>query len=96
MSGKIEIECPTCRTEIVVDDGTGAIVWSKAPERPARGDLDSMIREIDESRESRDSVFEKSMSMQKDRERILEARFREAMERAKDDDEKPFNPLDYE
>lgn len=99
MTDRIELECPTCKTEIVVDPETKAILMSREPKRAARGDLDSMIAGIVTGKESRDSLFEKQMSQQKNRERVLDAKFKAAVEKAKKDDgspSRPINPMDLD
>lgn len=97
MSDRVSVECPTCSTEIVLDPETGAVLSSRRPASKSGNDLDSMIAAVHSSKETRESIFEKSMSQQKHRDRILDARFREAVERAKESDEEPpLNPMDLD
>jgi hypothetical protein len=54
-----------------------------------------MVRDLDHQKQRRESLFEQEMSSQKDRERLLEEKFKEALKRA-DKDDKPYrNPLDW-
>jgi hypothetical protein len=45
----------------------------------------------------RESIFSQELGSQKDRERLLEEKFREALKRADKDKDKPYrNPLDMD
>jgi len=49
------------------------------------------------SEQTRDQLFAQELNSQKDRERILDEKFREAMKRADTEKDKPFiNPLDVD
>ena len=52
---------------------------------------------MNKQKEARDNIFAQEMSSQKDRERILEEKFKEAMKRAEGELDKPYkNPLDLD
>ena len=52
---------------------------------------------MSKQKELREQIFAQEMSSMKDRERLLEEKFREAMKRADTDSDKPFrNPLDMD
>jgi hypothetical protein len=45
----------------------------------------------------REQIFQQELGSQKDRERLLEEKFQEAMKRAEKDKDKPFiNPMDVD
>jgi uncharacterized NAD-dependent epimerase/dehydratase family protein len=93
---KFSIICPCCEAALTVDAQTGAIL-SHEEKRRAHGTFDELRGELDKQKELREQLFAQEMSSQKDRERLLEEKFREAMKRAGDDKDVPFkNPLDLD
>ena len=61
------------------------------------GSFDDLKGELGKQREVRDALFSQEMSSVKDRERLLDEKFREAMKRADVDKDKPYiNPLDMD
>lgn len=96
MSGNIEICCPCCQATIVIDPVSGQILLHKAKETTATHSIDSLMNQMASKKSEMAKRFEKEMESQKDRSRILEEKFKEAMQRA-DKSEKPMpNPLDLE
>ncbi len=93
---KFSIICPCCEAAITVDAQTGAIL---AHEEKAKklGSFEDLKSDLDRQKEVRENIFAQEMSSQKDRSRILEEKFQEALKRADTDSDKPFrNPLDLE
>jgi uncharacterized protein YPO0396 len=92
---KIEITCPCCEATIVIDRESGAILFSKPKERPSGAfSLESMVSNLESQRNEAARKFEKQIESQKDRSRLLEEKFKEALERADKSDKRPFNPMD--
>ncbi len=93
---KFSIICPCCEAALIVDAQTGAIL-SHEEKKKIHGSFDELRGELDKKKELREQLFAQEMSSQKDRERLLEEKFREAMKRAGDDKDVPFkNPLDLD
>ena len=93
----IEITCPCCQSEIVVDRVTGEILLHK--EKPTKGgkSFEQMVSDLAASKSEMEKKFEKGLESQRDRSRILEERFKEAMKRAeKEPDKKVINPMDLD
>ena len=93
---KFNIICPCCEANLTIDAETGAIL---AHEEKAKklGSFEDLKNDLAKQKELRENLFAQEMSSQKDRERILEEKFKEAMKRADTDSDKPFrNPLDLE
>ncbi len=93
---KFNIICPCCEANLTIDAETGAIL---AHEEKAKklGSFEDLKNNLDKQKEVRENIFAQEMSSQKDRERILEEKFREALKRADTDLDKPFrNPLDLD
>ena len=96
MAKNFEILCPCCEATIVVDRLSGEVLLHKAKERRAGGSLESMVAGLDAQKSEMEKKFEREIASQKDRSRILEEKFREAMERAEKSDAKVINPMDLD
>jgi hypothetical protein len=88
--------CPCCEATIIIDSHTGAIISHEEKSKPLAS-FEDMAKDLDKQKQIRDQIFSQELSSIKDRERILEEKFREAMKRADKDKGKPFkNPLDVD
>jgi len=80
---------------MIVDSQTGAIL-SHDEKKKVLGSFEDLKSELSKKNETRDQIFAQEMSSMKDRERLLEEKFQEALKRA-DKDDKPYrNPLDMD
>ena len=71
-------------------------VSEKGLEEPLAS-FDEMVKGVDKQKETRNQIFAQELSSMKDRDRILEEKFQEAMKRADKDKDKPYrNPLDLD
>jgi hypothetical protein len=91
-----EIQCPCCEATIVVDRVSGEVLLHKAKEVRTGGSLESMVAGLESQKTEAAKRFDRQLESQKDRARILEEKFKEAMERAEKSDEKYINPLDMD
>jgi hypothetical protein len=91
-----EITCPCCEATLVIDRLSGEVLLHKAKERRAGGSLDDMVAGLESQKSEAAKRFDRQMESQKDRARILEERFKEALERAEKSDEKYINPMDMD
>lgn len=92
-----EIVCPCCEATIVVDRLSGEVLLHKEKERRGPGgSLESMVAGLETQRSDAAKRFEKQLESQKDRSRILEEKFKEALQRAEKSDEKFVNPFDLD
>ncbi len=81
---------------MIVDAQTGAILSHEEKAKPVAS-FNEMLKGLDKQKEARDQLFSQELSSQKNRERLLEEKFQEAMKRADKDKDKPFiNPLDID
>ena len=88
--------CPCCEATIVVDAQTGAIISHQEKAKPLAS-FEELAKETARQKQVRDQVFSQELGSQKDRERLLEEKFREAMKRAEKDKDTPYrNPLDFD
>ena len=91
----IEINCPCCEAFLVVDRVTGEVLFHKEKERKVTGSLESMVSNLETQKSEAAKRFDKQIESQKDRARILEEKFQEALKRA--DKDKPYiNPMDMD
>ncbi|HEY0079285.1 MAG TPA: hypothetical protein VGB73_11770 [Pyrinomonadaceae bacterium] len=91
------IICPCCEATLSIDAQTGAIISHQEKAKPLAS-FEEMAKDLERQKQTREQVFAQELGSLKDRERLLEEKFREAMKRAdKDKDGKPFrNPLDID
>jgi hypothetical protein len=92
-----EITCPCCEATIVVDRLNGEVLLHKVKERRGPGSsLDAMVAGLETQKSEAAKRFDRQMESQKDRARILDERFKEALERAEKSDDKYVNPMDMD
>lgn len=96
MAANFEITCPCCESTIVIDRITGEVLLHKVKEKKSGQSLEAMVKGLDDQKSELQKRFDKQLESQKDRARILEERFKEAMERADKSDEKYVNPMDID
>jgi hypothetical protein len=97
MAKNFEITCPCCEATLVVDRISGEVLLHKAKEhRGPGGSLESMVAGLETQKSEAARRFDRQLESQKDRSRILEERFKEALERAEKSDEKFVNPFDLD
>lgn len=88
--------CPCCEAKLTVDANTGAIL-AHEEKKKVHGSFEDLKGELNKQKEHREQIFAQEMSSMKDRERLLEEKFKEALKRADTDSDKPFrNPLDLD
>ena len=93
---KYTIACPCCESTLIIDAATGALL-SHDEKKKVLGSFEDLQGELSKQKEQREQIFAQEMSSMKDRERLLEEKFREAMKRADTDDATPYkNPLDLD
>jgi uncharacterized Zn finger protein (UPF0148 family) len=96
MSKNFEIVCPCCEALIVIDRVNGEVLLHKAKEKKSGQSLESMVSNLQTQKSEMERFFDKQIESQKDRSRILEEKFKEAMQRADKSDKPPINPLDLD
>jgi len=95
-SNRFTIICPCCEATVIIDAVTGAILSHEEKQR-VLGSFEDMKKDLDKQKQTREQIFAQEMSSMKDRERLLEEKFKEAMKRAEKDKDKVYrNPLDMD
>ena len=93
---KFSVICTCCEATLVVDAQTGAIL-AHEEKKKVHGSFEDLKGELSKQKELRDQLFSQEMSSMKDRERLLEEKFKEAMKRAEGEKDLPYkNPLDLD
>jgi len=93
---KYSIICPCCEAILTVDAGTGTVL-AHEEKKKVLGSFEDLKGNLSRQKEHRENIFAQEMSSMKDRERILEEKFQEALKRADTDSGIPFrNPLDLD
>lgn len=81
---------------MTIDQKTGALLAHEEKTKKL-GSFDDLKNDLDKQKNLREQLFAQEMSSQKDRQRLLDEKFKEALKRADTDSDKPFkNPLDLE
>ena len=92
----ILIECPCCSSKITVDRETGAILSHEEVRKREFATLDDAMEHVKEQREEARDRLSRAFVDEKNRDKILEKKFQEAMKKAADmdPDERPPSPFD--
>ncbi len=96
---KLTVRCPHCDTSLVIDVATGQVLHHKAPKKEsASHDFDALLSDLDASKERADEIFDRELGSIKDKDRLMEEKFREALKRAEEegDDGRPVRPWDLD
>jgi len=97
-TSRFTIICPCCEATLTVDAETGAIISHDEKTKPLAS-FDEMVKGLDKQKQVREQIFAQELNSMKNRDRILEEKFQDAMKRAEKDKDKdkPYrNPLDYD
>lgn len=93
---KFSVKCPCCEAVLAIDAQTGAVVGHEEKAKKLSS-FEELKSELDKQKDLREQLFAQEMSSVKDRERLLEEKFQEALKRKDDDKNMPFkNPLDLD
>ena len=96
MAENFEVTCPCCESLIVIDRISGEVLMHTPRKSAGPPSLEAMVSQLASSKSEMAKKFERNLESQKDRGRILEEKFKEAMQRA-DKSDKPFvNPMDLD
>jgi hypothetical protein len=91
---KLEIVCPCCQAELLVEGKTGVILHSEA--KKAAYSFDDAVRKEKERHEKSDELFAKAVADEKQRKHTLEDRFKAILDSKDELDEPPPRPFDLD
>jgi hypothetical protein len=90
------IVCPCCEATLTVDAQTGVLL-SHEEKKKALGSFEDLQKDLEAQKQARENIFAQEMNAQKDRERLLEEKFKEAFKKADNTSNEPFkNPLELD
>lgn len=79
-----------------MDANTGALL-AHEEKKKVLGSFEDLKGQLNKDKEHREQIFAQEMSSMKDRERLLEEKFKEALKRADTTSDTPYrNPLDLD
>lgn len=97
---KLTVRCPDCDSDLVIDAATGEVLSHRRAKQPPAGgkSFDDLLQGLDQGKARAEEVFEREMSAMKDRDRLLDEKFREALRRADEtpDEGPPKRPFDFD
>jgi hypothetical protein len=99
MSEAISITCPHCGSTLQIDTDAGVVVGHAPP--PSTGekvDFDARLKQLEDEKQRASDRMAEAMRMEKDKERIMEDRFKKLMDEAakSDDDAPPIRDIDLD
>ena len=83
LKSEIEVTCPCCQSNLVVDVNLGRVVSHQTPERADKPELSEADRILAEEAARREALFEQSVAAEKTRGDALARRFEEALKQAR-------------
>ena len=90
----IEITCPHCQAKLTVDTELAAVLSHEPPPKQEY-DFEGQLKELSEAERKREEVFRQQVEAQKGRSKLLERKFQESFEKAKDQPiTKPIRDID--
>lgn len=96
MAKNFEIICPCCEATLLVDRVSGEVLLHRAKEIRKGGTLEAMVAGLESQKSEAEKRFDRQIESQKDRARILEEKFKAALEQAEKSDQKYVNPMDID
>lgn len=85
----LKIRCPECQSELVVDTETGQILLHEKPKSAGPvTSFEERLQAIGQQKQKAEELFSKEVQSLRDKERLMEERFQEALKKAKEKAEK--------
>ena len=94
-SGIMEIICPCCETRLKVDKKTCEVIWEERKQKIIPS-LAKMVKDHDAHKKEQVSLFKKRSEVQKDRNRLLEEKFKEAQKNVDKSKDIPLRDIDLD
>lgn len=91
------VTCPGCQGRLVIDAALEAVVAHQPPPRVRSGmDLGDALSALKGQAAKRDEAFKEQVKAQRSKSQVLARKFEEGLKKAKDDPERPVNPMDLD
>ncbi len=93
----IQVSCPCCDAVLTIDPALGAVLDHKVPARPQMAvTLKDAAKLVQEEAGRRDEKYQKLAEAEKNKSKVLEAKFQELFKKAKDEPiTKPLKDNDF-
>ena len=94
----IQITCPCCEATLIIDPALGAVLDHKLPVKPQMAvQLKDAVKQVNEEASRRDEKYQKLAEAEKNRSKVLEAKFQELFKKAKEEPiTKPLKDIDLD
>ena len=97
LKSELEVTCPCCQTELVIDTNLGRVVSHREPDRGNKPELSDAQRILANEAARREEIFQQSVDSEKTRGDALSKRFDEALRQAKEEPvTKPMRDFDLD
>jgi hypothetical protein len=91
------LTCPGCQGRLTIDGTLQAVVAHEPPPRVRSGmDLGDALSALKGQASRRDERFKEQVKAQQTKSEVLARKFQEGLKKAKDDPERPVNPMDLD
>lgn len=97
--GAVVVICPCCGAKLTVDPALKAVIHHELPPKPAGPvkDLKEAMEALKAEAEKRRALFQQAAEAEKDKSKVLDKRFQEALKKAKDEPiERPTRDIDLD
>lgn len=94
-SNRLEVTCPCCESKLQVDKKTGEVIWEEKKQK-VMPSLSDMLKGLDAQKKEQESQFKKQSNVLKDRNRLLDERFKEAQKNVDKSTDKPLRDFDLD
>jgi len=97
-SNTIQITCPCCEASLTVDPTLAAVLDHKLPAKPQMAvELKDAVKLVREEASRRDEKYQKIAEAEKNKSKVLEAKFQELFKKAKEEPiTKPLKDIDLD
>jgi hypothetical protein len=94
-SNSIDALCPCCETKLKIDLKTGEVIWQEEKPKPAVS-LTDMVKGLDSKQKETEQLFKKRSETEKDRNRLLDEKFKEAQKNVDLSTDLPLRDIDLD
>jgi hypothetical protein len=97
-SNTIQVTCPCCDATLTIDPALAAVLDHKLPVKPQMAvQLKDAVKLVKEEASRRDEKYQKLAEAEKNKSKVLEAKFQELFKKAKDEPiTKPLKDIDLD
>jgi hypothetical protein len=96
MPDRVEVTCPCCKTQLVVDAETSEILSEERPKQDSNKTFEDAFSKVKGGEKTREKAFSKAYDKTRNLDDLLNKKFEEARKKAKEDKSKPKTPFDFD